>query len=228
MKRRFALLLLVASPSVAEVTPRPGYGDPHIQQVAYDAEQVVVLNASPGFVTTVELSPDERVENIALGNSGAWQVQVNHRGDRLFVKAVANDVATNLTVFTDGRRYNFILRPNSGEQIAMPFVVRFVYPSQQFAPQPAAPEPVTLFKLRGDRSLWPAAMSDDGNFTSIMWDADQTMPAIYRVDARGAETLVNGVVRDGAFVIEGISTKFIFRLGKNQAIATRKTTKARR
>lgn len=228
MKRSIALLLLLASPSVAEVTPRPGDGDPHIQQVAYDAEQVVALNASPGFVTTVELSPDERVENIALGDSGAWQVQVNHRGDRVFIKAIASNISTNLTVLTDARRYNFILRPNAGEQIAMPYVVRFIYPGQQFAAQPSAPEPVTLFRLRGDRSLWPSAMSDDGEFTSIMWDADQTMPAIYRVDARGAEALVNGVVREGAYVIEGISGKFIFRLGKNQASATRKATKARR
>lgn len=221
-------MLLLAAPGIAEVTPRPGYGDPHIQQVNYDAEQVVVLSASPGFVTVVELSADERVENVALGNSAAWQVQVNRRGDRLFVKSLANDVETNMTVLTDARRYNFILRSGAGQSGTMPYVLRFVYPGPQFLPQPALPAPPTLFKLRGDRTLWPSAMSDDGKFTSIMWSADQAIPATYRVDGRGDETLVNGTIRDGAYVIEGVASKFIFRLGKNEASATRNANKAPR
>lgn len=229
MKRPIAVsLLLLASPAVAEVTPRPGPGDPHVQQVDYDPEQVVALNAVPGFSITIELSPDERVENVALGNSGAWQVQVNRRGDRLFIKPLGTDAPTNMTVLTDARQYNFILRANGDERLTTPYVVRFIYAGLQPASLVAAPAPPTLFKLSGDRTLWPAAMSDDGKFTSIKWDADQAMPAVYRIDEHGSESLVNGSVQDGVYVIEGVARKFVFRLGKIEASARRKTAKAKR
>lgn len=229
MKRTIAAaLLLLASPTIAEVTPRPGPGDPHVQQVDYDPEQVVGLNAAPGFSITIELSPDERVENIALGNSGAWQVQVNRRGDRLFIKPLGTYVPTNMTVLTDARRYNFILRATGDERLTTPYVVHFTYPGLLPTSLAATPAPPTLYKLSGDRTLWPVAMSDDGKFTSIKWDADQAMPAVYRVDAHGAEALVNGSVQGGVFVIEGVARKFVFRLGKNEASARRKLAKAKR
>jgi len=216
-----SLAALLGSPVLGEVVPRSGAGDPHIQQVDYDAEQVVALDVLLGFAVTIELSPDERVENIALGNSAAWQVQVNHRGDKLFIKPQSGSVLTNMTVITDARRYNFVLRPGDQHVGIAPYVVRFVFQPLGFS-QPPPPVALTRYKLHGKKTLWPTAMSDDGHFTSIVWPIDEKMPATYRVDDRGAEALVNGVVRDGAYVIEGVATKYIFRLDKKTARAVRR------
>jgi len=219
------IALFAAQPALGEVVPRPGSGDPHIQQVDYDPEQVVALDVVSGFSVTVELSPDERVENIAVGDSVRWQVQVNHRGDRLFLKPVGDAVTTNMTVITDVRRYNFLLRSAESASAFSPYVVRFIYAAANGAGPSAPVAALTRYKLHGKKNLWPIAMSDDGHSTTIAWAPDDKMPAVYRVDERGEASLVNGLVRDGAFVVEGVSPLYRFKLGKDEASATRKVAR---
>jgi type IV secretion system protein VirB9 len=225
MKWLVFILFVLALPAAAEVYPHPGPGDPHIQYVGYDPEQVVVLNAAVGFAITVELSPDERIENVALGNAGAWQVQVNHHSDKIFVKPLTSGTATNMTIITDARHYSFILRSANVVDPDSPYSVRFTYPIAATAQKPVLAEKLAAYKISGKKALWPTAMSDDGQFTAIVWATDSAMPAVYKIDANKQETLVNGVVRDGAYVIEGVASKFVFRLGKDVAYASRVVVK---
>lgn len=223
-----ATLLALATPALAEVTPKPGPGDPHLQTVGYDPEQVVALRVAPGFALTVQLSPDERVETISVGNSSAWQVQPNKRGDVVFIKLASGGSATNLTIFTDVRRYSFTLYPTTSDDQQLAYTLRFTYPVAERVPQSKVTIEPTRYRLRGDKSLWPLAMSDDGSFTSIAWAPDVAIPAVYLVDARGRQALVNGVVRDGAYVIEGVARQMVFKLGKARATATRMLTQVER
>ena len=83
------MLLLLAAGRLAGAgaAARPGGGDPRIQtRRLYDADQVVQLQGAPGYQLDVEFAPDERIESVAVGDSAAWQVTPNRRGDRLFVK----------------------------------------------------------------------------------------------------------------------------------------------
>lgn len=229
MKRAVCLFLLIqAAPSYADVTPRPGPGDPHVQSVEYDPEQVVSLRVAPGFAVTIEFSPDERIENVAVGNSAAWQATPNRRADHLFVKPVPGASATNMTVITDVRRYNFNLIPAYGPDPGLPFSVRFTYPGIDRAPDIVVEPVPTRYKLSGNKALWPTAMSDDGEFTAIVWAPGTTMPAVYLINERGKEAIVNGTVRDGAYMIEGVASRFVFRLGKDSASARRLIDKERR
>lgn len=216
-----AALLALAVPAWGEVTPSPGPGDPHLQTVGYDSEQVVALRIAPGFALTVQLSPDERVETISVGNSAAWQVQPNKRGDVVFIKLAGSGPATNLTILTDVRRYNFTLYPTSSDDRLLGYALRFTYPAAERVPEAEEAAESTRYRLRGDRSLWPIAMSDDGKFTSMAWADNASIPAIYLVDARNREALVNGLVRDGAYVVEGVARRIVFKLGKARATATR-------
>ena len=50
------------------------------------ADQVVPLEVAPGYQLMLEFAPDERIESVAVGDSGAWQVTPNRSGDRVFVK----------------------------------------------------------------------------------------------------------------------------------------------
>jgi type IV secretion system protein VirB9 len=228
VKLRVALLLtLLAVPAHADVTPRPGPGDPHVQSVEYDPEQVVSLRVASGFAVTIEFSPDERIENVAVGNSAEWQATPNRRADHLFIKPVAGAAATNMTVITDVRRYNFNLIPAYGPEADLPFSVRFTYPGIDRAPDIAVEPVTTRYKLSGNKALWPTAMSDDGQFTAIVWAPGTTMPAVYLINERGKEAIVNGTVRDGAYMIEGVASRYVFRLGKDSASARRLIDKAR-
>lgn len=221
-----ALTVLLAMPlsAAAQVRPQPGMGNPHVQSVDYDPDQVVMLQSALGYQISVELAPDEHIENVAVGDGGAWQVSANRRGDRLFVKPTQPGVTTNMVVVTDARVYSFELAPLSGPQPDMAYTVRFRYPTP--APTspsaaPAAQVKIVRYRLRGTRALRPIGIHDDGVHTYIEWPADRALPAIYAVDGGGHESLVNGMMRDGLLVIDSIQSMLIFRVDKRSASAER-------
>ncbi|MDB5678260.1 TrbG/VirB9 family P-type conjugative transfer protein [Sphingomonas bacterium] len=215
------LALIAASPAAAQVRPVPGAGDPRIQTVMYDPDQVVQLQVAIGYQLAVEFAPDERIETVAVGDSGAWQVTPNKRGDRLFIRPAQGGVTTNMTVVTDARAYNFELSGGYGG--AQAFTVRFTYP-----PPPtetaASDQPVAAagrYKLSGARQIQPDAISDDGMKTYIVWRADQTLPAVFKIGRDGKETLADGAMRDGRYVLDSIANRLVFRLDNLTAAAVR-------
>ena len=226
MRRRFsfagiAAAILAASPAMASVLPQPGVGDPHLQSVMYDATEVVSLHIEPGFALTVRLAADERIETVTVGDAAAWQVQVDRRADTLVIKPNGFAGHTNLVVLTDQRSYTFTLSSEPAVSGVQPYVVSFIYALPIEPPPAASTEPAGSYKLAGARVLWPESVRDDGHFTSMVWPADVLLPAIYAEDRKGELALINGVVRDGAYVIEGVHRKFVFVRGKSRATATR-------
>lgn len=228
MRAPFVLALLLAPLAAhAQVRPQPGTGDPHIQTVAYSPDQVVWLEAAPSYQVTIELAADEQVENVALGDSGAWQVTANHRGDRLFVKPVREGVSTNMVVITDARTYNFQLSPLSGQRSDSAWSVKFRYPpppSEASAAPGEQPKVIGRYKVRGSKALRPSGIHDDGVHTYIEWPEDRALPAIYAVQGRGHETLINGMMRDGRMVIDSIQDRLVFRIDDRSAEAVRVVT----
>jgi type IV secretion system protein VirB9 len=222
-----ALFLLAPAGLAAQVHPAPGGGDPRIQNVLYDAEQVVQLQGTPGFQTDVEFAADEAIENVAVGDAAAWQVTANRRGDHLFVKNLIAGVTTNMTVVTSARTYFFELAPLSGGEMA--YTVRFRYPNAQVA---AADTPAGgvegRYRLSGAHALRPSRIADDGVHTYIEWPHDAPLPAVYAIDRAGQETLVNGGMREGLFVIDGIAERLVFRIDAEVARADRVTQRASR
>ncbi|MGY4396815.1 type IV secretion system protein VirB9 [Sphingomonas sp. UYAg733] len=222
--RLLLALCLLAAPlaATAQTRPVPGPGDPRIQTVAYDAAQVVSLQVASGYQLTVEFGPGERVENVAVGDSGAWQVTPNKRGDHLFIKAVQNGVSTNMTVVTDARSYNFELLPLYGPLPDMAFTVRFTYPAPAVASVATTAEKQPgRYKLSGARDIWPSAIDDDGEKTFISWPMESALPAVFALDSRKRETLVDGAMRDGQYVIDSVQQRLVFRFDKKIARADR-------
>ncbi len=209
-----------AVPAGAVVTPGPGVKDPRIQTVDYDPDDVVSLRIALGYALSVEFSSDERIENVALGNSAVWQAVTNHRADHLFIKPMQGATNTNLTVVTDTREYNFDLTAIPAPDATTPISLRFVYPVG--LDQPAARDaPKAHFRFSGAASIRPASMVDNGSATFIEWRDDGQIPAIFMVNAQGGEVLINGAMRDGRYVVDLVADRFVFRLGNQQATATR-------
>ena len=218
MRWLVALLCALGAPAFGEVTPQAGNGDPHIQSVAYDGEQVVGLHVAMGFALTVQFAPDERIETVSLGDSAAWGVQVNHRADQLVIRPTGAAPPTNMTVTTDQRTYAFSLYGAAPGEGVQPYLVSFTFAAP---PAPARKASgAAHYRLHGEKALWPAAINDDGTFTTLRWPADAALPAVYQADD-GAPALVNGTMRDGAYVVEGVHTRVLFVAGKARASATR-------
>lgn len=219
-----ALTLLVPAMLAAQLRPQPGSGDPRLQTIVYDAEQVVQLQAALGYQVTVELGSDEHIENVAVGDSGAWQVSANRRGDHLFIKAVEAGVATNMTVVTSVRLYTFELMPFFGSVEEMAYTVRFLYAAPAEAEQEPSAGSEGHYRLTGKQSLRPSTIRDDGQKTYLQWPRDSALPAVYAVDAAGQEVLVNGNMRNDVFVIDSIVPHLVFRIDRSVAQAVRFAT----
>lgn len=224
MKRLLVILALAlaAAPASAQIRPQAGQGDPRIQSVEYDADQVVQIQAAPGYQVTLELGSDEQIENVAVGDSGAWQVTANRIGSRIFVKPLQASVSTNMTVVTNVRTYAFELVPLGGPSPDMAFTIRFRYPAPGALASAEAEVIVEgRYRLSGERTLRPSRISDDGRHTYIEFPRDRAIPAIYAVDDRGQESLVNGMMRDDLFVIDAVVPRLVFRIDRHVARATR-------
>ena len=192
----------------------------------YDADQVVQLQGTPGFQIDVEFAADEAIENVAVGDSAAWQVTPNRRGDHLFVKNLISGATTNMTVVTSARTYYFELAPLSGGEMA--YTVRFRYPNAQAAAEETPANVEGRYRLSGAQALRPSRIADDGVHTYIEWPHEASLPAVYALNSQGQETLVNGGMRDGLFVIDGISQRLVFRIDSSVARADRVSPRASR
>jgi type IV secretion system protein VirB9 len=218
------LVLLAAATTFAQVAPPTQQIDPRVQLVTYDPNQVVPVGVGIGFASVIELGEDERVENIVVGNSAAWQVTVNRQGDRVVVKPLADAIPTNMIVLTGSRRYLFMLYPGGGDQF--PFVTQFSYPSN--SEQQSGVIPVSTYRFRGDRSLFPITMYNEGENTVVTWSKQTALPAVFALQRRSEERLVNGRMVGDNFVIEGIADRYRFRLGDAAATAIRRVPAQRR
>ncbi len=224
------LALIVSGTSVlAESLPHPGRLDPRVRDVVYNKDNVTAIDATYGTSTMVELQPDEKIETLALGDSLAWKVEPNHKGDIIFVKPVDKNAQSNLNVVTDKRIYSFLLRSNTrppGQQI---YAVRFRFPDDEasaamlVAAKQRASNPNLKdlnianansdYGYKGASANKPVAVFDDGTKTWFRFDGET--PAIFIVDADRNESLINFRTEGPFVVVDKVSPQWTLRNGQD-------------
>jgi type IV secretion system protein VirB9 len=228
-----ALLLtaLRTSPAQAEIEPVRGSVDSRIRETTYDAEQVYRLHGFVGYQIDLEFEPGEVFVGLGSGDIEglAYFGEANH----LFLKPRAAKVATNLTVLTNRRHYQFdytalAQRPNAGDPDVI-YALRFTYPTP---PSAAAAEVSARTVDRelasasehrphnmdywycGDSTIRPVHASDDGVHTRLRFAANGDLPAIFVRNEDDSEALLNYSMDDGDVVIHRVARRFILRRGK--------------
>ncbi|QNM81723.1 TrbG/VirB9 family P-type conjugative transfer protein [Sphingomonas sabuli] len=222
MRRLLCILPLLAL--TAAQAPDPGSVNPHIQSVFYQPDQVVLLRGAIGWQITVEFGPDERIENVSIGDALAWQVTPNKKAKMLFLKPLIKGAATNMTVITDRRRYAFQLETGPRTD-RTPWTVNFEYPREvvEAIEEPPPPPPAVLnfsYSVAGDATLRPARVWDDGQMTFFEFLPEQPMPAIFAGGPGKDETLVNSFMRGRTVVVQQRSGRFTLRSGERVATVT--------
>ncbi len=117
----------------AGVLPRPGTLDGRVKTITYNANNVISLKGFYGYQTTIKFAPYEKIQNISIGDSVAWQVVPNKAGNLLFVKPVEERATTNMAVITDRRVYNFELTSGLAYSPSDPnitYMLTFNYPQE--------------------------------------------------------------------------------------------------
>src|SRR5271154_4511706 len=128
------LLFALNSPRVyAELTPARGLVDPRVRVVAYDPEQVIKLHGYVGYQIHFQFAEGESFVNLAAGDNKA--LDVGYEANHLVLKPVAEKVATNITVITSRRVYQFDYsataeRPDA-DRLDVIYSLRFIYPQEE-------------------------------------------------------------------------------------------------
>ena len=219
-------LLGMGAPLLAQMVPTPGPETPRIQSAEWLPGEPLVLTALPQTALTVMLEPGERIQRATLIGSPAWQVAVSAESDSFQVTPGLGAVPASLSVETDRRAYSFLLETGDGLQAA--YVVRLQFGAaqptnqQQVAGSAASLENLDwTYRLRGDRSVRPASIRDNGAKTVIEYGPGQALPAVFAIGPTGEEEVVDGYMRDGLFIIDRVHQELVFRIDKAEATATR-------
>jgi type IV secretion system protein VirB9 len=209
--------------------------DGRIKTLVYAPDKIVQIIGKSGIQSTIEFGPDERIENVAVGDSSKWQITPNHRASMLFVKPLAPRSRTNMTVVTDQRTYMFDLV--AGDKWTTPlYALKFSYPNDKSAAPAKTAQPVIAaaapsiapaistveklhfdWKTRGDSKLLPDRVFDDGQAVYLSWKRDMPLPAILTVSDDRKEGPVNYRMSGEYIVIAPIPQNLLLRYGRKSA-----------
>lgn len=223
------LAMLITSPVIAQMQPNVPSADLQRQVIDYNPGQTVQLHTALGYQLMVELSPDETINSVALGDSDAWHVDIGKEGDRFFLKPTRADEPTNMTVVTSVRTYSFDLEAFPERTPEMPYAIAFRYPPSTLQlPDPeyvdvsAAIRRTSEYRITGDQTIRPKSVSDDGRKTYVIWPTSAPIPAVYTVDQSGKEVLLDGMMgTDDVYVVDGVPLQLTFRIDRMVARAKR-------
>lgn len=224
----FALLSCTAAVAATE--------DKRIRTLDYSPNHIVQILGRSGIQSTIEFASDERIENVAVGDSSAWQITPNRRASLLFVKPLVARSRTNMTVVTDRRTYMFDLV--AGDKWTTPvYALKFSYPNDKAAeaerPEqllPAAvatPQPTPTqvaeklhfdWKSKGHGKLLPDRVFDDGSSVFLAWDKDTPLPAILTMSEDHKEGPLNYRIDGEYIVISPVPANLVLRYGSKYAL----------
>jgi type IV secretion system protein VirB9 len=225
-------LQLSVAQSFAEVAPPPGGVDSRIRVATYDADQVYRLHGFIGYQIDLEFEAGESFVGLGAGDIDALSFvgKENH----LFLKPRALRIATNITVLTNRRHYQFEYSASAhaaADASEVIYVLRFAYPPgpAQLAAQSdakrldetlknaAAARPRNVdYWYCGDAVLKPTAASDDGVHTRLTFAVNAELPAVFVRNDDGVESLLNFSMDEGDVVIHRVARRLILRRGALQ------------
>lgn len=229
----FLLLACLAGSALSAQVLKPCKSDTRVRCVAYDPFEVVTIKAMFGYQTFILFSSDEKVEDLGGGDTAAWDIGITRAKNGIFIKPKDHRPATNITVITNKRHYNFDFEVEDFKEAERrTYMVWFTYPEDEarakaaasIPPQETIPEILKFaaaakpknedYWAEGASEMMPTAAWDDGAFTYLRFAPNVPFPAVYAVNDDGTETLLNKHVPEAnTIALQMISKKFVLRRG---------------
>lgn len=229
--------LSFAALAVLSCTATNAAADNRIRSLAYDPDRIVQILGKSGIQSTIEFAPDERIENVAVGDSSAWQITPNRRASLLFVKPLTARKRTNMTVVTDRRTYMFDLV--AGDKWTTPvYALKFSYPNDkrvETAVKPteqpvaiaAASEPSAItaadklhfdWQSKGYGKLVPSRVFDDGTSVYLSWSRETPLPAILTMSEDRKEGPLSYRMSGDYIVVSPVPQNMVIRYSNRMAM----------
>lgn len=102
--------LLAAIPAAAELVATPLRGDTRLVEFQFDPDNTFLVLSKPRAVTHLQFAADEQIMSVAAGDTSNWEITPTKNRKNLFLKPKFEDLETSLTVLTDKRPYQFVLK----------------------------------------------------------------------------------------------------------------------
>lgn len=226
-----ALCVLGSQCALAEMTPQRGLVDSRVRVVVYDPDQVIKLRGYVGYQIYFQFAEGETFVNLAAGDNKA--LDVGYESNHMVLKPLAEKVATNITVITTKRVYQFdysatSAKPNPAHGDVI-YSLRFIYPQDEAkkAAEQLEQERTNQRLAAGDQgprnsnywgcgasSIRPISAYDDGVQTRLRFAAHSEFPAMYVKNDDDSESLLNFTVEGEDVVIHRVSHRFVLRRGR--------------
>lgn len=230
----FLILSLLAPIAFANQLPRGLATDERVKVVAYNRDDIVSIHGSHLVSTAVFLNKNEKIINIDIGDQLAWEVSIATAADNvLFIKPKLPRSDTNLTVLTDKRAYQFHLFTHDGDHPKSrqaTYSIQFTYPDEEKIQltdemnnfqknflgnhHNDALQWNYAYSFYGSKKLAPIQAVDNGTFTVFKFSQHTPIPAIFAVDARRHEAMVNGKTQGDYVFIQGVRHQYTLRNGE--------------
>lgn len=229
---------IVTHANAVVIKPQRSGSDGRFKYWTYQKNGVYYYEGFYMHPSYIQFEGGERLASIYLPKPDAWSIKRTE--NKLFLMPIAEDAETTMTVMTSQRTYFFELRARTATGPFDPdvtFVTRFRYNSAGTGSssgensedntiiQYVTNKGVDLSKtenynfnytVSGDYVITPIKVFDDGKLTYFEFrDKGGITPAIFKVDAEGFESFVNFRVINEYIAVEGISSVFTLRHGKD-------------
>ncbi len=196
---------------------------------------VVTVDKTTGFMEIAralrpgDLAQDEAVTTANVVRYLRARETYNPRQlkDILFVKPLRENAETNVNIVTNQRVYSLLLVGSGASDIKAAFQVRFKYPDEDVnarllsSAEESAKDPLLKdldparlnydYIYRGDKTLKPRVAFDDGTHMYLEFTGD--IPAIFVVENKKQESLVNLRTQGKYVIVDKIAPQFTLRAG---------------
>ena len=220
----FILFAGINSYANAELVATPLPGDSRLVEFEYNNDQTYLVLTKPKAVTNLAFNPDEIVLTVGAGDTKNWEISVIGNKKHIFIKPLYENTDTTMTVLTDKRSYQFVLRSTSAgakwyQRVSWSVPNTLIYdqtksdvskadiPAEAMETQQLqktdsgffSPENMSFgFEVTGEGEFRPTTIFDDGRFTWFKMPPNlQELPALFSVADGNDIQLVNYIVNDG-------------------------------
>lgn len=188
------------------------------------SNQVVVKPRDGATQTNLEISTDKRDYSLLLRVVSGGHLAAS----RGAVRELGNDEPLYRVVFAYGDDPMAAVKSGtaareaalrSAMELMEPAKVPAVDPKAQVAEKMRAwsADPrnsrYSLQVLKGSKDIEPSAIFDDGRFTYFEFREAREVPAVFAIDATGAESRVPFHMKDSLLVVQRTARRFVLRLG---------------
>ncbi len=220
--------------ALANENPSSLATDPRMKIVAYNPSDVVTIVGNHLITTDIDFSPDENIVSVRLGDSLAWTYSdPKHVHNILSIKPMLPSSDTNLTVITDKRIYHFRLLTSpqdSPHSKNITYSIGFKYLENNedisedfnsFAQMNnfnGSMQPLTWnenYSFTGSKIIAPIKAADNGTFTVFEFAKNSPIPAIFAVDLKRNESLLNTHTQGNYVFVQGVYHQYTFRNGSD-------------